>query len=164
MLNDAWGTSFWSQRCASWSDVLPQRTTQYLHNPGHPLDFRRFASDELLACFTEQRDELRAAGSQVPVTTNFMLPTWNHLKQWSRAAQEEFVSLDHYLDPTGPDGEAHAAYAGDLARSWAGGGPWLLMEQAPGAVNWRERNAPKPPGVMRAALLGVAGARSCIQG
>ncbi|MCW2859074.1 MAG: beta-galactosidase, partial [Actinoallomurus sp.] len=30
-----------------------------------------------------------------------------------------------------------------------GGQPWLLMEQAPGAVNWRPRNAAKPPGAMR---------------
>ncbi|WP_205855622.1 beta-galactosidase, partial [Phytoactinopolyspora endophytica] len=29
----------------------------------------------------------------------------------------------------GPDGETHAAYAGDLTRSWSNGDPWLLMEQ-----------------------------------
>jgi beta-galactosidase len=34
-------------------------------------------------------------------------------------------------------------------RSLRGGQPWMLMEQAPSAVNWRPRNAPKRPGRMR---------------
>jgi beta-galactosidase len=42
-----------------------------------------------------------------------------------------------------------AAFAHDLIRSVGDGRPWLLMEQAPSAVNWRAVNAPKPPGMMR---------------
>jgi beta-galactosidase len=38
----------------------------------------------------------------------------------------------------------------DLMRSLGGGAPWLLMEQAPSAVNWRAQNAAKSPGQMRA--------------
>ena len=38
----------------------------------------------------------------------------------------------------------------DLMRSLGGGKPWLLMEQSPRAVNWRQRNAAKLPGQMRA--------------
>ncbi|MGH3658522.1 MAG: beta-galactosidase, partial [Micromonosporaceae bacterium] len=34
-------------------------------------------------------------------------------------------------------------------RSARHGQPWLLMEQAPSAVNWRAHNAPKPPDLMR---------------
>ncbi|NTW39256.1 MAG: beta-galactosidase [Cellulomonadaceae bacterium] len=143
-LNDAWGTAFWSQAYQTWDEVLPPRDTQYLHNPAHLVDFRRFCSDELLECFREQRDVIRAAGSDAPVTTNFMLPSWNTLEQWSWAAEEDLVSLDHYLDTTGPDGEAHVAYAGDLARSWAAGGPWLLMEQSASSIAVAGRTSPKP--------------------
>src|SRR5699024_5596842 len=39
------------------------------------------------------------------------------------AEELDVVSLDHYLDTTGPDAEAHVAYGSDLARSWSGG-PW----------------------------------------
>ncbi|GMA32891.1 beta-galactosidase [Litorihabitans aurantiacus] len=127
-LNAAWTTAFWSQRYSSWEEITPPRATQYLANPAHAIDFRRFCSDEMLAAFTEQREEIRAAGSTAPVTTNFMLPTWNHLEQWSWAREQDVVSIDHYLDTTGPDGEAHVAYGSDLTRSWAGGA-WLLMEQ-----------------------------------
>ena len=42
-----------------------------------------------------------------------------------------------------------AAMAGDLMRSLGGGRPWVLMEQSPNRVNWREVNAPKAPGQMR---------------
>jgi beta-galactosidase len=45
---------------------------------------------------------------------------------------------------------AYGAMTRDLVRSLGGGRPWLLMEQAPSAVNWRRRNAPKAAGQMRA--------------
>ncbi|WP_216853275.1 beta-galactosidase [Phytoactinopolyspora halotolerans] len=129
-LNRAWYTSFWSQHYRSWEDILPPRATQYLHNPTQVVDFRRFMSDEMLAAMCEQRDIIRAAGSAAPVTTNFMLPTWNHIEQWSWSDALDVLSVDHYLDSEGPDGETHAAYAGDLVRSWSHGEPWLLMEQS----------------------------------
>ncbi|UFU07662.1 beta-galactosidase [Ruania halotolerans] len=127
-LNDAWYTAFWSQHYSDWEDILPPRQTQYLANPAQVVDFKRFCSDEMLAAYDEQVAEIRAAGSTAQVTTNFMLPTWNHLDQWDWAEHQDVVSIDHYLDTSGPDGEAHVAYASDLTRSWAGGA-WLLMEQ-----------------------------------
>ncbi|MEN5074646.1 beta-galactosidase [Isoptericola cucumis] len=141
-LNDAWYTAFWSQRYDAWDQVTPPRTTQYLANPAHAVDFKRFCSDEMLAAFTEQKDEILAAGSTAPVTTNFMLPTWNHLDQWAWSDRLDLVSVDHYLDTPGPDGEAHVAYGADLTRSWAGG-PWLLMEQSASGIRDGARLAHK---------------------
>ncbi len=152
-LNEAWTTAFWSQHYGAWDEVLPPRDTQYLHNPAQAIDFRRFCSDEMLAAFTEQRDEIRAAGSTAPVTTNFMLPTWNHLEQWSWARQQDLVSIDHYVDTTGPDGEAHVAYGSDLTRSWAGG-PWLLMEQNATGIRVGDRTFTKSPDRMIRHSLG----------
>src|SRR5664279_4317185 len=91
-LNRAWGTTFWSQRYDDWTEIVPPRAAPYLVNPTQGLDYRRFASDALLALYTEQRD---------------------------------------------------------LMRALAGGAPWLVMEQAAGAVNWRGHNLPKTPGRMR---------------
>lgn len=147
-LNEAWYTAFWSQRYGSWEQVLPPRSTQYLHNPTHAVDFRRFMSDELLDCLREQRAEILAAGSTAPVTTNFMLPTWNHLEQWAWSDELDIVSIDHYLDTTGPDGETHVAYGSDLTRSWAGGQPWLLMEQSASSISSEGRTAFKDPNRM----------------
>ncbi|WP_432572724.1 beta-galactosidase [Kineococcus sp. SYSU DK005] len=156
-LNRAWYTAFWSQHYTSWEDVLPPRRTQYLANPAHALDFRRFSSDEMLDAYREQRDAIRATGSSAPVTTNFMLPSWNHLEQWSWAPELDVLSLDHYLDTVGPDGEAHAAYGADLVRSWSGGGPWLLMEQSTISSTVAGRRAHKEPDrVLRNSLSYVA--------
>jgi beta-galactosidase len=152
-LNDAWSTAFWSQRYGSWEEILPPRQTQYLHNPAQLVDFKRFTSDEMLAAYVEQRDEIRATGSSAPVTTNFMLPTWNHLEQWSWSAAQDVVSIDHYLDTAGPDGEAHVAYGADLTRSWAGG-PWLLMEQNATGMRIDDRLATKQPDRMIRNSLG----------
>ncbi|MBO3101934.1 beta-galactosidase [Cellulomonas fengjieae] len=144
-LNEVWWTTFWSQHYESWDQVLPPRATQYLHNPTQAVDFRRFFSDEMLDALREQKEQIRAAGSSAPVTTNFMLPTWNHLEQWGWSAELDVPSVDHYLDTAGPDGEAHVAYAGDVTRGWADGGPWLLMEQSISSISVDGRVAFKDP-------------------
>ncbi|GAA1599426.1 beta-galactosidase [Kribbella hippodromi] len=146
-LNEAWTTAFWSQGYADWADVEPPRKTQYLVNPAHYLDYRRFWSDELLAAFREQKAELRTR-SHLPITTNFVFGGWvpvNHA-QW--ADEVDFVAIDHYPDQAGIGAEEQTAFGADLARSWAGGKPWLLMEQAAGAVNDGRRLHPKEPGRM----------------
>jgi beta-galactosidase len=71
------------------------------------------------------------------------------LDYWTWAAQEDVVSNDNYPDPADPEWRIESALGGDLMRSLKHGQPWLLMEQAPTNVNWRERNATKAPGVMR---------------
>ena len=48
-LNDAWGTTFWSQRYGDWDEVAAARRAPRTPNPAQQLDFRRFSSDALLA-------------------------------------------------------------------------------------------------------------------
>jgi len=162
-LNEAWYTAFWSQRYDSWDEIEPPRVTQYLHNPAQVVDFKRFCSDEMLAAFGEQKQEIRAAGSTAPVTTNFMLPTWNHLEQWSWSDAQDAVSIDHYLDDAGPEGDAHVAYGSDLTRSWAGG-TWLLMEQNAVGIRLGHRTVVKEPAKMIRNSLGyiARGAQSSL--
>lgn len=141
-LNAAWGAPFWSQLYGSWEQVFPPRATQYLPNPHQALDFRRFWSDELRAAFREQRDRLRTARPDVPITTNFAFGDWVPVDHRAFAEDVDLVALDAY-----PDSDAEAAFLGDLARHWAGGGGWLLMEQAPAA---------EPGGTARRSLSYVA--------
>ena len=152
-LNARWSTAFWSQGYSSFEEITPPRATQYLPNPAQAIDFRRFSSDEMLAALREQSAQIRAAGSTAPITTNVMLPTWNHLEQWSWGEELDVVSLDHYLDTVGPDAEAHVAYGSDLARSWSGG-PWVLMEQNATGVRVDGRTLPKSPERMLRHSLG----------
>ncbi|MCZ4119642.1 beta-galactosidase [Streptomyces sp. H39-S7] len=146
-LNEAWGTAFWSQRYDAWEEIVPPRKVQYIVNPTQGLDFRRFTSDALLECFTAERDIVARHSPGIPVTTNFM-PLWIGQDGWTWAGREDVVSVDIYPDPKDPHGGAYGAMVHDLTRSQAGG-PWMLMEQAAGPVNWRGVNHPKPPGLMR---------------
>ena len=147
-LNRAWGTDFWSQRYSTWDEVLPPRRTPTWPNPGQQLDFMRFSSDELLACYLSEHAILATHTPGIPVTTNFM-QFFKPLDYWKWAEHEDIVSDDVYQDPLDPDAGMGAAMAGDLMRSLGRGRPWVLMEQTPSRVNWREVNAAKAPGQMR---------------
>ncbi|MEV5604066.1 beta-galactosidase [Streptomyces sp. NPDC052299] len=146
-LNEAWGTAFWSQRYDAWTEILPPRKAQYMRNPTQVLDFKRFTSDALMECFTAERDIVARYTPHIPVTTNFM-PLWSGQDAWAWSAEEDVVSVDVYPDPRDPWGGQYNAMLADMTRSQAAG-PWMLMEQAAGAVNWRGVNHPKPEGLNR---------------
>ncbi|MFM9454269.1 beta-galactosidase [Streptomyces europaeiscabiei] len=147
-LNEAWGTAFWSQGYDGWHEILPPRRAHYMKNPTHVLDFKRFTSDMLLECYVIERDIVRRHTPHLPVTTNFM-PMWAGQDAWRWAEEEDVVSVDIYPDPRDPFGAQNGALIQDMTRSQAGGGPWMLMEQAAGPVNWRGVNHPKPRGLNR---------------
>jgi beta-galactosidase len=148
-LNYAWGTAFWSQKYSDFDEVNPPRAMPTFPNPTLLIDFDRFSSDELLDCYREEKAILRAATPEVPITTNFM-GFFKSADYWAWAREVDVVSDDAYPDPADPLSPAYAAMSRDLMRSLRRGQPWILMEQAPSAVNWRSRNAPKLPGQMRA--------------
>jgi beta-galactosidase len=101
----------------------------------------------LLECYTAERDIVRRHTPHLPVTTNFM-PLWVGQDGWRWSEEEDVVSVDLYPDPRDPLGAQSAALVQDLTRSQARG-PWMLMEQAAGPVNWRGVNHPKPRGLNR---------------
>lgn len=147
-LNRAWGTTFWSQRYDEWAQVAPPRAAPYLVNPTQTLDHRRFASDQLLTLYREQRDVVVAHAPGVPVTTNLMgfhAPT----DYWRWAPHLDVVADDVYGDPAEPGDVVRVALTHDLARGLAGGAPWMVMEQAAGAVSWRAHNVPKTTAQLR---------------
>ncbi len=143
-LNDAWGTTFWSQHYADFDEILPPRRMPYLVNPTQSLDFRRYSSDQLLECYRELRDVIRNTGATQPVTTNFM--GFHALTDyWAWADDVDVVSDDQYPDPAAPQAPVDIALVQDLMRSLGGGRSWVLMEQAISATSWREHNLPKSP-------------------
>lgn len=146
-LNEAWSTTFWSQRYADLAEVLPPRVAPTFANPAQVLDYKRFSSDALLGCFLLEKEILRRHTPGIPLTTNFV-GAWHRVDATAWAPHLDVVSYDSYPDPHDPDTVLQAAFTYDQMRSLHGK-PWLLLEQAPSAVNWRTRNAPKAPGQMR---------------
>jgi beta-galactosidase len=147
-LNDAWGTAFWSQHYYDWDEIIPPRPTPSHGNPTQGLDWRRFCSDELLACFVAERDILRAATPEIPITTNFM-GAFKPIDYFSWVPEEDIVSNDHYLLGADPAGQVHLAMSADLMRSLGSGRPWILMEHSTSAVNWQPRNLAKDAGQLK---------------
>jgi len=152
-LNAAWGTAFWSQGYGNWDEILTPRRAPYHCNPTQCLDFKRFTSDAFLALHRMEAAILRAATPHIPVTSNFM-GFFKPLDYRAWAPELDFVSWDSYPDPLDELNSRHEASAGhDLMRSLKPDRPFVLMEQATSAVNWRPVNFPKRPGLMRLQSL-----------
>ncbi len=146
-LNRAWGTTSWGQIYSSFDQIKAPTIAPGPINPSQTLDFDRFSSDALLELFRVEVDVIRSHNSSTPITTNFM-SFFKDLDYWTFADLEDVVSDDAYPDPSDPNAYLDAALNYSLMRSLKNQ-PWLLLEQAPSAVSWRELNAPKPPGTMR---------------
>ncbi|MEY9841135.1 beta-galactosidase [Streptacidiphilus sp. EB103A] len=156
-LNQAWGTSFWSQRYSAWSQVYPPGSTPGRVNPAQQLDFYRFSSDAQLECYRAERDLISRYAPQTPVTTNFMAGTFKWVDYFRWAPEVDLVSNDHYLVAADPDNHIGLALSADLSRGLAAGRPWLLMEHSTSAVQWQPRNVAKRPGeLLRNSLAHVA--------
>ena len=145
-LNAAWGTTFWGQRYADWAEVDAPRTAATTVNQAQRLDFARFTSDALLACYTAERDVIRQYTPDLAVTTNFMATNCPSLDYWKWAREVDVVANDHYLAAERTDNHVLLSMDADLTRSLAGGRPWMLMEHSTSAVNWQPRNLAKRPG------------------
>jgi beta-galactosidase len=144
-LNLAWGTAFWSQRYSTWSEVSPPRAMPTIPNPHQLDDWREYCSDTLLELYLLERDILRSANPDVPITTNYM-GLFRPLDYWKWSEHLDFISNDSYPDPANPRAAREFAFDCDLMRSLARGKPFVQMEQVTTAVQWRPRNATKRPG------------------
>ena len=142
-LNERWGTRFWSQQYSTFDEVMPPRTTAYFPNPSQQLDFKRFSSDAMLELYRAEHKIIRdSVASDIPVTTNYMR-LFPHADYWKWSKELDVVSDDWYPDLSDPDHQIEGSLGADLMRSLKQGKPWLLMEQAPSAINWRQVNGPK---------------------
>ncbi len=155
-VNRAWGTTFWSQQYSTWEEILPPRKAPYIGNPGQELDFKRFTSEQLVSLYRAERDIIRRHDSKHPVTTN-MMGFFHGMDYFDLAAETDFVANDWYTDPGDRASWQLGALTHDLCRGLGDGRPWLLMESATSAVNWRPHNVAKEPGALRIdALSAVA--------
>ncbi|GAA2841473.1 beta-galactosidase [Nonomuraea rubra] len=149
-LNDAWGTTFWGQTYGDWSEIDAPRANHTAVNPAQRLDYARFSDGQHREHYALQRDILRELTPGLPVTTNFAgTVNCKSTDLWQWARELDVIANDHYLQAERPDNHIDLAMSADLARSVAGGAPWMLMEHSAGAVNWQPRNLAKRPGEMR---------------
>lgn len=168
-LNTAWGNVFWSQEYRSFAEIDPPFLTVTEPNPAHVLDYRRFASDEVVSFNRAQVDILRAGSPGRDIVHNYMgfftefdhhavsrdldVATWDNypigfLEQFWFSRDEKL----RYARQGHPD---IAAFHHDLYRGCANG-RWWVMEQQPGPVNWAAHNPAPMPGMVRLWTLEAA--------
>jgi beta-galactosidase len=147
-LNANWNMSFWGHTVYDWEHIaLPtnlngdNRCFQSM-----TLDYKRFMSDSILACYQAEYDVIKRISPDVPITTNIWgLFNGLDLKKWGE--RMDVVSWDSYPQMNEP--MAHVAMRHDYMRGLKGGKPFMLMEQTPSQQNWQPYNSLKRPGVMR---------------
>ncbi|HTV12215.1 MAG TPA: beta-galactosidase [Acidimicrobiales bacterium] len=148
-LNDAWGTTFWSQTYTDFGQVVPPRLTAAFVNPSLDLDYKRFSSEAFFEEFLLERAVLKEARPDLPVTSNFM-GFFKPIDYFKWASQMDVVSTDNYPDTADPEWPLQTAMHYDLVRGLNKQVPWMVMEQTPSRVTWHCPNVPKRPGHMRA--------------
>ncbi|WP_422565342.1 beta-galactosidase, partial [Ideonella sp.] len=163
-LNEAWGAAFWSMAVDRFDEIGFPVGLPTTPNPIHALDFRRFASDEVIRYNRMQVDILRAHSPGRSVLHNFM-GFFGEFEHHELARDLDVAAWDSY--PLGftdtvrffSDEErlrwarsGHpdvAAFHHDLYRGLCQG-RWWVMEQQAGPVNWAHWNAQPVPGQVRA--------------
>lgn len=161
-LNRVWGNVFWSMDYDSFDAIGLPNLTVTEPNPAHVMDFRRFASDQVVAFNKVQADILRKH-TQAPLIHNYMgfEASFDH---WDVGADLDIASWDSYplgfLSARLVADTAHKArfmrqgdpdlqaFHHDLYRA-VGRGRWWVMEQQPGPVNWAPWNPAPLPGMAR---------------
>ncbi|QRV17790.1 beta-galactosidase (plasmid) [Haloterrigena salifodinae] len=159
-LNEAWGTTFWSQQYDDFEQVDLPRPTPAQDHPSMLLDFARFASDSVVEYNRLQANLLREANEEWFVTHNFM-NLFESVDAYEFDEDLDLIAWDSY-----PTGHAQQAGGETTADELRAGNPDLLsfnhdlyrsvldrpfwvMEQQPGDVNWPPHSAQPAEGAMR---------------
>ncbi|UCC69396.1 MAG: beta-galactosidase [Armatimonadota bacterium] len=154
-LNDRWYTRFWSHTFYHWEEIVPPNTLSEHLSPydetrtafqAISLDYQRFMSDSILACYRGEYQAIKEFTPDIPVTTNFM-GHYKPLDYFAWAAYLDVISWDSY--PPMDVNPADVALRHDLMRGLKNGQPFMLMEQTPSQQNWQPYNSLKRPGVLR---------------
>lgn len=151
-LNKAWCANFWSHTIYDWGDVVPP--VSYGDGisdakcvvSGLQMDYRRFQNQAQLACYTNERDAIRAYDAATPITTNLM-GTFKDLDYFEWAKEMDVVSWDNYPGMDTPP--SFTAMCHGLMRGIGGNKPFMLMEQTPNQQNWFPFCKVKRPGEVR---------------
>ncbi len=169
-LNRAWGNIFWSMEIGSFEEVELPVLTVTEPNPTHVMDFRRFASQQVVEFNRVQTKILRRLSPGRDIIHNFM-GRYLEFDHFDVSADLDIASWDSYplgfLEQFGqdnawknwymragdPDFQAfhHDLYRSCGTRNGQGRdrGRWWVMEQQPGPVNWAPYNPDPHPGMVR---------------
>lgn len=152
-LNKAWWTTFWSHSYNDFSQIEPPYKNGDFSIMGLNLEWKRFTTWNMNDYMKSEIKLLRELTPDIPITTNFM-QLYDGLDYRPMAKELDVISWDSYprfhndyeslADVMGQNTFDHA-----VMRSMKKDKPFMLMESAPGLVNWHPYNKLKRPGIHR---------------
>lgn len=150
-LNKAWWTGFWSHTYNDFSQIEPPYLNGEFSVMGLNLEWKRFTTWNTTDYIKSEIDIIRKRTPNIPITTNFM-QLFPGLDYRVMAKELDVISWDSYPVfhnnyETMADTMAHNSFDHAVMRSLKKNQPFMLMECAPGLVNWHEYNKLKRPGV-----------------
>lgn len=150
-LNKAWWTGFWSHTYNDFSQIEPPYLNGEFSVMGLNLEWKRFTTWNTTDYMKSEIDIIRKRTPNIPITTNFM-QLFPGLDYRVMAKELDVISWDSYPVfhnnyETMADTMAHNSFDHAVMRSLKKNQPFMLMECAPGLVNWHEYNKLKRPGV-----------------
>ncbi len=150
-LNHAWWTTFWSHTYNDFDEIDPPFMNGERSILGQNLEWRRFNTWNVCRSMKMEIDTLREVRADIPVTTNFMC-LFEDFDYRVLAKELDCTSWDAYpflhndyeslSDTLYDNAFNHVLYA-----CMKKDRPFMLMESAPGLVNWSPYNKYKRPGI-----------------
>lgn len=150
-LNREWWTTFWSHTYNSFEQIEPPYDNGEYSIMGLNLEWKRFTTWNMNDYMKWEIETLRKVTPGIPVTTNFM-QLYDGLDYRKMAEELDVISWDSYprfhndyetLEQT----MAGSAFDHAVMRSMKKDKPFMMMESAPGLVNWHSYNKLKRPGI-----------------
>lgn len=158
VLNEKWGTGFWSQGYQNFSQIQAPKITVTGENPSQMLDWKRFCSDLIVEFHRFQSEILRSAAPGKFITHN-MMGFADKVNYFDLGADLDFASHDQYPRGHWTNMDLNAggnAAALDLIRGVKQKSFWI-MEQQSGITGWETLGyAPRPGELGLWAMQSVA--------
>lgn len=156
-LNHAWWAHFWSHAYTDFSEIEPPYSNGENCTLGLLLEWKRFTSHNMIDYMDSEIAILKELTPSIPVTTNFMQLFYG-IDYRDMAKHLDVVSWDSYPQlhndyESFTKTMAKTAFDHNVIRSTKKDTPFILMESAPGVVNWQPFNKTRRPGVHRLASL-----------
>lgn len=150
-LNQAWGTVFWSQTYADFSQIPSPKLNVTTHNPALLLDWRRFCSD-LIVDFQHDQIKILRTHCKGQFITHNMMGYADKVDYFDLARDLDFSSQDQYPgfqeDGATYRDMANLSSALDLIRATKGRTFWVMEQQA-GPAGWECISRTPAPGELR---------------
>lgn len=156
-LNEAWWTTFWSHRYQKFSQIEPPFDHGEISIMGLNLEWKRFTTWNMTDFMKEEIAVFRELTPNIPVTTNFMklYPGLDYRVMERELDVVTWDSYPHFHNDYEAFYETAVENSFDHAvmRGMKPERPFLMMESAPGLVNWHPVNKLQRPGIYRLMAL-----------